>query len=113
MVKNKYLAKSINDAGWNLFLNTLLSKAEEVGKEVVEVDPRNTSQLCSECGELVPKKLSVRVHKCSCDYKENRDINAAHNILKRAELRINGSDFDKSRQGLGTDLRGLVSLEAG
>ena len=100
MVKNKYLAKSINDAGWNLFLNILLSKAEEAGKEVIEVDPKNTSQLCSECGELVAKKLHVRVHKCSCGYQTNRDINAARNILKRAE-------------GLGTDLRGLVSMEAG
>jgi putative transposase len=72
---------------------------EETGKKVIEVDPKNTSQLCSECGELVPKKLNVRVHKCSCGYKENRDINAARNILNRAE-------------GLGTDLRGIVSLEA-
>ncbi len=71
---------------------------EETGKRVIVVDPKNTSQLCSECCELVPKKLSVRVHKCSCGYQENRDINAARNILKRAE-------------GLGTDLRGIVSSE--
>jgi len=87
----------------------------ETGKRVVEVEARNTSQICSNCDELREKKLllSQRVFKCShCNYKDNRDINAARNILKRAELSINGSDFNKSRQGLGTNLQGAVSLEA-
>ena len=88
---------------------------EETGKRVVEVEARNTSQMCSNCGELrEPKlKLSQRKFSCfKCDYQENRDINAARNILKRAELRINGSDFDKSRQGLGTSLQGAVPIGA-
>lgn len=34
------------------------------------------------------------------------------NFSKRTLVGINGSDFDKSRQGLGTNLRGAVSLEA-
>jgi len=75
---------------------------EETGKRVVEVDPKNTSQICSNCGELrEPKlKLSQRKFSCfKCDYKENRDINAARNILKRAE-------------GLGTSLQGAVPMGA-
>ncbi|CAG8590467.1 2760_t:CDS:2 [Ambispora gerdemannii] len=95
--------------------NMVKNKLAETGKRVVEVEARNTSQICSNCGELKePKlKLSQRVFKCSNgDYKDNRDVNAARNILKRAELRINGSDFDKSRQELGTSLPGAVSLEA-
>lgn len=74
----------------------------ETGKRVVEVEARNTSQICSNCGELREKKLllSQRVFKCShCDYKDNRDINAARNILKRAE-------------GLGTSLQGAVPIGA-
>ena len=61
---------------------------EETGKRVVKVEARNTSQICSNCGELRENKLllSQRVFKCShCNYKDNRDINAARNILKRAE----------------------------
>jgi len=102
MVKNRYLAKSINDAGWNLFLTILTYKVEETGKRVVAVDPKNTSQTCSKCGELrEPKlKLSQRKFSCfKCDYQANRDINAARNILARAE-------------GLGTSLQGAVSMEA-
>jgi len=40
---------------------------------------------CSKCGAKVPKTLSTRTHICpSCKYVEDRDINAALNILKKA-----------------------------
>lgn len=48
------------------------------------VNPRNTSQICSNCGKPVPKGLSVRVHKCPhCGLVLDRDVNAAINILRR------------------------------
>lgn len=85
MVKNKYLAKSISDAGWGIFFKILSYKAESAGKAVIEVDPRNTSQMCCSCGNIVPKKLSERWHHCPhCGYFEHRDINAAKNILSKA-----------------------------
>ena len=49
------------------------------------VDAKNTTQLCSACGALVPKDLSVRVHSCPhCGLTIDRDVNAAVNILLRA-----------------------------
>ena len=86
MVKNHHLAKSISDAGWGIFFNILESKAKtNAGKRVVAVDPKYTSQKCSKCGELVPKKLSVRTHKCPyCGLEIDRDWNAAINILHKA-----------------------------
>ena len=58
-------------------------KAESAGKKVVFVNPRNTSQICSGCGAIVKKSLSVRVHKCpSCGLEIDRDVNAAINILR-------------------------------
>jgi putative transposase len=88
MVKNRFLAKSINDAGWKLFLAILAYKVEETGKQGVEVNAKNTSQICSECDKRreLKLKLSQRKFVCSfCPYSDNRDINAARNILKRAE----------------------------
>ncbi|MFD1677672.1 RNA-guided endonuclease InsQ/TnpB family protein, partial [Alicyclobacillus fodiniaquatilis] len=77
--------KSIVDASWNQLVTFTAYKAEEAGRGVVLVDPKNTSQLCSNCGEMVPKKLSERTHHCEhCGYVQDRDINAAKNILKRA-----------------------------
>ena len=85
MVKNRHLSKSILDAAWGEFFQKLAYKAEEADREFLKVDPRNTSQLCSGCGELVPKKLSERIHACPfCGLELDRDHNAARNIKDRA-----------------------------
>ncbi|MEI7510481.1 MAG: RNA-guided endonuclease TnpB family protein, partial [Flavobacterium sp.] len=75
MVKNHKLAKSISDAGWGLLFQYLNYKAESAGRIVEKVDPYNTSQVCSECGKLVPKPLSERQHSCPhCGLSIHRDI---------------------------------------
>lgn len=85
MVKNKHLSKSISDAGWGMFFRILAYKAERAGRQVIEVDPYNTSQACNECGNIVTKKLNERWHYCPvCGCSVHRDINAARNILKKA-----------------------------
>lgn len=82
MLKNEHLAKSIADAGWNLLFQFLTDKARDAGRRIVPVPPAHTSQICSQCGELVPKKLSQRQHNCPhCGLSLQRDINAARNIL--------------------------------
>lgn len=84
MLKNRRLARRISDAGWYSFTQTLIGKAESAGCKVILVDPKNTSQQCSNCGEIVRKSLAVRVHKCECGCVLDRDVNAAINILGRA-----------------------------
>jgi putative transposase len=77
------LSKQILDASWGSFTSKLICKAENAGKTVVKVNPRNTSQNCSSCGIKVPKDLSVRIHDCpSCGLVMDRDLNAAKNILR-------------------------------
>jgi len=71
-------------ASLGLFTHMITYKAEEAGRLVIRVNPRGTSQECSTCGQIVPKDLSVRVHKCPyCGLGIDRDTNAAKNILKR------------------------------
>jgi putative transposase len=84
MVKNHQLAKSIADAGWRMLVQFTAYKAEWAGKQVMEVDPRNTSQVCSKCSRIVKKTLKERTHRCSCGYVADRDVNAARNILHQA-----------------------------
>jgi putative transposase len=85
MVKNSRLSKSIHDASWSNLIQITKYKAEEAGKFVELVNPCNTSQLCSNCGNKVEKTLAVRVHKCPhCGLVLDRDHNAAINILNRA-----------------------------
>jgi putative transposase len=84
LVKNPYLAKSISDAGWGMFLTILKGKAVNAGRSFEDVAPAGTSQRCSACGEVVKKSLSVRVHRCPwCSLSLDRDVNAALNILAR------------------------------
>lgn len=84
MLKNHRLARSISDASWRAFSDAVQYKAEEAGVEFVKVDPRYTSQVCSGCGQIVKKDLSVRWHDCSCGLSIHRDVNAARNILALA-----------------------------
>ncbi len=87
MLKNHHLAKSISDAAWNIFINILTNKAEEAGRRVIKVDPKYTSQDCSQCNKRVKKDLSIRIHDCPyCGLVLDRDINAAKNILARTGL---------------------------
>ncbi|MBF0239381.1 MAG: transposase [SAR324 cluster bacterium] len=90
MIQNHHLAKSISDAGWTSFLNILITKAESAGREVIQVNPRNTSQMCSGCGKIVKKTLAIRQHSCpSCGLSIDSDVNAALNI-KRLGLSLCG-----------------------
>ena len=77
------LNKSILDSGWTTFRQMLHNKAVEAGCEVIDVDPKYTSQICSDCGSIVKKELSDRQHKCPiCNLNIGRDLNAAKNILR-------------------------------
>ncbi|NER02680.1 MAG: transposase, partial [Okeania sp. SIO3C4] len=79
------LSKSINDAGWGQFLSILTVKAENAGQKTIGVNPKNTSQDCSNCGKKVKKELNIRTHCCPhCGIVIDRDLNAAINIKNRA-----------------------------
>src|SRR5438270_13611051 len=77
------LNKSIQDAGWGLFVSMCSCKAKEAGRTLLKVSPKYTSQLCSNCGTVRKKDLSDRWHSCDCGAELDRDVNAAINILER------------------------------
>lgn len=81
---NKVISRGIADVAWNRFVQFTSSKAEEAGRSMVLVNPKNTTQACSGCGSIVPKDLSVRIHHCpNCGLKISRDLNASLNVLAR------------------------------
>ena len=85
LVKNRRLAKSISDVGWSTFRQWLEYFGFKYGRCTIAVPPYNTSQNCSSCGLKVKKSLSTRTHVCPhCGFIEDRDVNAAINILKLA-----------------------------
>ncbi|MEH1782766.1 MAG: transposase [Nostoc sp.] len=83
LVKNHHLAKSISDAAWTQFRQWVEYFGKVFGVATVAVPPHNTSQNCSNCGQVVKKSLSTRTHSClHCGTVLDRDQNAALNILE-------------------------------
>ena len=109
MVKNHCLAKSINDASWSLFRSRLEYFAVKFNSQVVAVNPRMTSQKCSDCGVIVKKSLSTRSHVCICGCNLQRDVNAAKNILNLAKASLGHKRSNASGVGT-TTLTGLRLL---
>jgi putative transposase len=92
MLRNHHLAKSIQDAGWRAFLAILAYKAACADRRVVAVNPAFTSQMCSGCGVMVAKGLSVRWHACpECGTSLHRDHNAAKNRERAGQARRGGA----------------------
>jgi putative transposase len=79
------LNRAIAEQGWGQFLSMLAYKAEEAGGRVIRVDPRGSSQTCSECGERDRRNRRDAVFRClACGHTDDADINAAKVLLARA-----------------------------
>ena len=77
-------AKNKQDAAWSRFLELLEYKADLHGTHVEKVKPEGTTKECAVCGVETAKPIWVREHSCpACGHTEDRDLNAAKNILNR------------------------------
>jgi putative transposase len=112
MQGNRRLSKSIADAGWGLLRNALTYMARLSEGVTAFVDPRGTSQICSGCGAVVGKDLSVRIHCCPwCGLTVDRDVNAARNILKRGlEIGLGRAEYTPDGEVAATPLSVWVQV---
>ena len=79
-------ARNMLDCSWGEFGSLLNYKAENAGCLVVKVNPKNTSKMCSQCGNLQDMPLWNREYKCeNCGMVLDRDQNSAKNILKSGQ----------------------------
>ncbi|SDL42121.1 putative transposase [Nonomuraea maritima] len=78
------LNRSILDAGWGVFLTILAHKAESAGRELIAVNPANTSRTCARCGHVAKEnRLTQAEFACTaCGHAAHADVNAAVNILR-------------------------------
>jgi len=84
MSQQKYFnARNMVDASWGKFAQLLDFKAESAGCQVIKVNPKNTTKMCSQCGGLQEMPLYKRTYECAnCGLVLDRDYNSAKNILK-------------------------------
>lgn len=88
LIKNRHLAKAIQEQGFFEFRRQMQYKCEWNGIEFVLADRfYPSSKTCSNCGNIKKDlKLSDRTYKCSeCGLVIDRDYNAAINLMKYAE----------------------------
>lgn len=67
----------------NRFTDKLEWKCKKFGTDFYKINPAYTSQICSECGQLMNLTLKDRICNCSCGNVMDRDINAAINIVAK------------------------------
>ena len=94
MVGNRKLSRAVADSGWRTFRMLLEYKADLYGRDLEAVSGWETaSRVCSVCGQREGRKpLCVRAWRCpACGAEQDRDINAARNILAAGQVeRFNG-----------------------
>lgn len=78
------LAREVHDVAWGRFIGMLRYKVAKTGGQLIEVDPRYTSQTCPSCSVIKKKELAQRIHRCDCGCVLDRDVAAAKVILLRA-----------------------------
>jgi len=88
--KNKACNRAVyNDWGLYTFIEMLTYKCQLYGKELVILDERNTSKMCSGCKHLQDMPLWKRTYTCpKCGLVMDRDENSAVNILTRYLARL-------------------------
>ena len=83
LMKNRHLAKHIQNAMFSEFRRQLDYKCLQYGIYLVVADRfYPSSKMCSYCGNIKSElNLNERVYKCSsCGLKKDRDLNAAENL---------------------------------
>jgi putative transposase len=87
MISNRRLARAVSDQGFGQARRMLGYKTEREGGRLVTASRWfPSSKTCSGCGSVKAKlTLSERIFTCdACGLAEDRDVNAARNLLKLA-----------------------------
>lgn len=98
MLEDSQNARNKQDAAWRQFITLLEYKADLHECHVRQVEPANTTKLCSGCGVKTDKPLWVREHRCpSCGFELDRDWNAALNVLESGLRKVGLGQSEEQR----------------
>ena len=89
MLKNRRMARAIQDAAWSMLVSMIEYKSIWYGKTFHQIDRwYPSSKTCSCCGHKMDKlPLDIREWACpKCNTHHDRDINAAINIKNQGQL---------------------------
>ncbi len=87
MISNRKLARAVSDQGFGTARRMLAYKSARHGGTLLAADRwYPSSKTCSDCGSVKAKlTLKDRIYACdACGHTEDRDVNAARNLLSLA-----------------------------
>jgi len=76
----KRFNRMLGNWSYNQFELFLSYKAEALGKQIVKVNPRYTSQKCSNCNTIKKTNREGSWYSCGCGFQLHADLNASRNI---------------------------------
>ena len=105
--------RKIGDLGFADFLLKAQWIAKKLGRDLIKIDPwKPTTKRCHVCGHLQDVPLNMRTFVCGgCGTVEDRDINAAKNILE-AGRRLWPGDTSKTSQEASVAVRKHITAES-
>lgn len=80
--KGKEFNRKLNNWSFYQLAQFLEYKAEALGKSVIYIDPRYSSQKCSKCGNIKKSNRKGNSYHCSCGLDIHADLNASRNIAQ-------------------------------
>jgi putative transposase len=92
------LNRSISDASWGSQFEKIEWVAAKAGKPVIIVNPKFTSQECSNCGHVAKGNRDGEKFVCEeCGHIDHADTQASRTILRRAKLKFVSTDVKSLR----------------
>jgi putative transposase len=92
------LNRAILDQGWSEFIRQLEYKLAWNGGQIIQVDPKNTSRKCPECGYISVENRKTQANFCcqNCNYTANADLVGSVNIREAglALLGLGGNSLE-------------------
>ena len=116
MLKNRRLARAISDQGFGAARRMLAYKTGWNGGRLIIADRwMPSSKTCSACGSVkATLTLADRTYHCdACGHREDRDVNAARNLLRLAASGAESGNASGALARPGTAGRGAMKLEPG
>lgn len=81
--KGKEFNRKLNNWSFYQLAQFLEYKAEALGKQVIYIDPRYSSQKCSKCGDIRKSNRKGNSYHCkACGFNNHSDLNASRNIAQ-------------------------------
>jgi IS605 OrfB family transposase len=81
--KGKGFNRKLNNWSFYQLAQFIEYKAEALGKSIIYIDPRYSSQKCSKCGDIRKANRKGNSYHCkACGFQLHSDLNAALNIAQ-------------------------------